>query len=322
MPRNRLTGSKVAEFRPDDGGAPIELHRWMQTVQDRIVPRLAVHEFLKVDGAEIEYMGRSPNVYRFALTFVDTDAVETTAGEWRALYNNLVARLDRQTKGILIHPVFGQIRVACQGIDGSAIDIAQSVNSIQVPIAFIDDNIDTKRDPAGLPSVSLRVSDVTDAIEAFETNAAPFLSAATLVTALATSAAAYATAAQAASDDNAEDVALATQLGTVADDTTAAIEAIETDPANEAAADAYAAVAAAEWVHAACIEVDEALRDARPPLIEYVVGADTNILALASILYGPDAQNRIDEILLLNPGLNPYQIPSGTALSLSTPTLV
>lgn len=318
MATNRLTGSNVTEFRPYDGGPPIQLHRFMQSVQDTIRPRLAVHEFLKVDGAQVERMGNSPSTYRFGIVYVDVQE----HGEWLAHYATLVSRLKKSPLGTLTHPVFGAIKVACQGINGAAIDINQAINSITVPIEFIDADVDTSVAPAGVPSVEIRISDVLAAAAGFTSQASQFVTASALVTALVLSATEYAEAAQAVNTDGTEGATLSTQLGTVADDTNAAIEAIEADPANDAAATAYAAVAAAEEINAACILVDEALRESRPPLIEYVVGADTDILSLASLLYGPDAQNRIDEIFQLNPGLNPYAILGGTVLNLSTPTLV
>lgn len=324
MPTNRLVGSKVCEFRPDDGGAPIALHGNMQTVTDTLRTRLAVHEFLKVDGALVEVMGKSPNNYKLLLHYVGPN--------WRRDYQNLAARLDKTPKGVLIHPVFGELRVACQGIEGGAVDVAQAVDAITVPISFIDDSVDTNVQSDTSVSVSQKKSTLDDAIKAFTDAAAPYaapfgetfggVSIATLIAAVATTATTYGEAASAASDGNESDPALQTQLEAVGASCDLSIGAIEASAVNDGNADAYDAVAAAMQVYASALELKASIDAARPPVVTYTVGSDTNILALASILYGSQAAARIDEILLLNPNLDAYNIRAGTQLRLTTPTLV
>lgn len=322
MARNRLAGSRIAEFLPDDGGAPIALHRYLGTIQDTLKPRLAVHEFLKVDGAEIEWMGNSPDTYRFTIAFVGADgAILGTGSEWLDLYRALDARLKRSPKGLLTHPVFGSVRVACQGLDNTSIDVAQAVDSITIPISFISDEIDTRR-TGEAPTVSLRVSDIAEAVASLAEYAAPFASAATAIAALVSSATTLGEAAAASSQDSTADEALDTKLGTVRDNCETAIAALEADPANEDPADTYQAVSQCEIVHALCVEVVEAYRDSKPPLSEYTVPGDLDVLALASLLYGPDAQARVEELLALNRIPNPYRIPAGTVLTISSPTLI
>ena len=314
MAKNLLVDSKVTEFRPDDSGAAIVLHPYVATVQDKLAPRLAMHEFMKVDGGQVEYMGKSPNEYRFALNFVGPD--------WRTQYVNLAARLDKQCKGILTHPAFGDIRVACRGLDGAAIDVAQAVNAIMVPISFVDDNVDTRRQLETAPSVAVTVSAVDAAILDVQAQTLPFTASTTQVAALVGAATACATAITLASEDNTESPQIAALLNAVADTTNIAITALEADPYNTEPATAYAAVASCEVLAASCADASQALRDSRPPLILYTVSAETDVLTLASLLYGAQASSRVDEILQLNPRLNPYLIPSGAVLSLSTPTLV
>lgn len=316
MPTNLLVGSKQAVFKPDDGGTAIELHKYLATVQDTLRPRLAVHEFLKVDGAEVEYMGQSPDTYRFAISFVGDN--------WRDQYLSLVARIGKSPKGVLTHPSFGNVRVACQGIDGAALDVARSINSIDVPIAFITDDVDTSRDQGAENTTQTTASLIPAAISDLIVQAAPFTSAAvvTTVAALATSAQSFADAAVAASEDGTTETNLATQLGTVAQDSEAASNAILADPANTGGAVAYEAVAACEYVAALCIDTATAYEASKPPLLQYTVASNTDVLTLASLLYGPQASARVSEILSLNRIANPYNITAGTVLLLSTPTLV
>ena len=322
MPRNYLRGSSESYFRPADGSPVIPLHRYMQGVQDRISVRVAMHEFLKVDGGEAELMGRAPREYKFNLCIVDSDSViGDSAGEWREIYYNIVAQIEASPKGTLIHPVFGGIRVVCKGIDGGAIDINTSINSVNVPITFVDDSVDTRFTPYDVKSTSSLVSEIFAAIEKLATASLPFTTAAVAVSVLTSSATTYADALQLANDDTTADPSLDTQLGTVVNDALLAIIAIEADPANDKPTTATDAVGACEVLSATSMLGLASLRDSRPALTAYVVGADTNLLALAAILYGPAATQRLEELAQLNPGL-PYLLAAGTVLRLSTPTLV
>lgn len=315
MPTNLLVGSKQTYFQPDDGGAALPLHRYLQTVQDTIRPRLAVHEYLKVDGAEVELMGQSPDTFRFSLCFVGP--------QWRDQYLLVSARLAKSPKGILTHPVFGDVRVACQGIEGASINVPQSINSVDVPISFIADAIDSTRDDGNATTQS-EASKIPPAIAGMLAKAAQFAAAATqaAVDALAVSAQAFADAAIAATQDGTADSSLTTQLGTVALDAETAENAIIADPANTGGAVAYEATAACEELAALCADTAAAYEASKPPLIQYTVASDTDVLTLASLLYGPQASARVEEIMQLNRIPNPYRITSGTVLLLSSPTLV
>lgn len=315
MPTNRLIGSKVATFSPDDGGEAIELHGNIASGTQTVKPRIAVHEYLKRDGAEIEFMGNSPNKFTYTLEFVGSD--------WRAQYLAIVSRVQKQPKGVLIDPVVGRVKVACEGFDGANFNLGQAGNAYTAPISFISDEVDPESFATEKTnSVNVRVSDVTDAIATFQLAAAPFTTAAAQVLALATSAASYADAAASSSNNNAPDASLDTRLGTVAADTEAATAAIEADPANVRAADAFDAVSAAEQVHSGCLLVAEAIDSARPVVIAYTVPADTGIIALCARLYGTRADDQIEQVLVLNRIPNPALILSGTVLRVPTPTNV
>lgn len=319
MPRNRLIDSKEAQFRPDDGGTPIDLHTYMQSVRDTLRQRIAIHEYLKVDGGEVELMGRSPNRYQFTINYVGS-RTDSLPG-WRKQYAALAARLDKSPKGILIHPVFGQIRVCVESIDGASIDVSRATDHVAIPISFVADGINSNYSPETATSTESWLTVATDQIAEVSAVAAPYTSAATQVANFASSVATYADAARAASNTSTPDPALATQLETVTTNANAAIDAIEADPAVERNADAFDAVSSIELVADACTQSYEALALSKPVLVTYTVKADTNLLALASLLYGNDAGERVEEILTLNRIADPYRILSGTVLQVSQPTV-
>lgn len=315
MPPNRLVGSHVAEFWPDnDHGEPIALHKYLQTSQDQLKPRIAVHEFLKVDGGEVELMGNAPNTYRFLINYV--------GGDWRDRYFNLVARLQRSPKGLLVHPVFSGIKVAWSGIEGASIDVATGTNAVSIPITFVEDAIDTNRTAGQDNDFAAFLDELFAAIASIAVTSSPFSSAATAVALLTTTSAELGRALIAANTGATDAPGIDRQLADVGSACNEAIAALEADPANVAAADAQPSVTDCERIYAASIDAVAAYRASKPPLVDYTVAVDTDVLTLASLLYGPDASARVEEILSLNRIANPYRITAGTVLTLSSPTLV
>lgn len=323
MPRNRLIGSKQAEFTPNDGGAAIVLHRNVTSGTHTLKPRLAIHEYLKRDGAEVEWMGNSPNRYTYSLVFVGSD--------WRAQYVAVAARLQTQPKGILVDPVFGRVKVACEGIDGASWDVGQATNAITVPIAFTSDEVDPQSFQAEqTASVNVKASDITDAIDDFETQVAAlrntgFQPSAATVTSLAlvsSTGAAYAEAASDASNDNIADPSLDTKLSAVEASTSATITMLEAEGTDLPNAELFPVVNGCEQVYARCLELSDAVSAARPVVISYTVPGDTGIIALCARLYGSQADDQIEQVLVLNRIPNPALIPGGTVLRLPSPTNV
>src|SRR6516165_5440145 len=80
---------------------------------DAIRIRLAVHVYLKRDGAEIEPMGAEPGRFSMRLCFLGAN--------WAKQYRAFVASIRQDPKGQMVHPLLGTLRVACEGIADAAV---------------------------------------------------------------------------------------------------------------------------------------------------------------------------------------------------------
>jgi prophage DNA circulation protein len=302
MPDNVLTGSNIASFKG------IELHRYLVSFTDSRGPRVIVHEFPKRDGARQEVMGRRPHRTDWQLTF--------TGPHWIATLRQLVASIDADPSGLLVHPIYGQMQVVCQGFDRALVNLPEATDTISVPLVFVEDD-QALDDTTVSQGIGAQQQNVTSAVADFQAAAAPYAAADTkaATAALASAAIEYATAA-AASAQGAIDASLDAKLAAVALGTQAAIDAISVDPLGLGAAAIYDALAAAEVVYAACQDLADAVMAARPPVIEFIVPGTTSIAVLAADRYGRDAISRIDQILSLNSLPEPTSIPAGTRLLL------
>ena len=302
MPRNRLTDTQAFRWKDQ------ELHGFLTNFGDTSKPRLAIHEFLKRDGAAIEYMGRAPRRFKMSLVFVGAD--------WRKRYVNLLASIDNDPKGLLVHPLLGKVRVACEGVDGSNVDVSRELDTISVPLTFVEDAVDTQLEATAedKQSVSAKQALVTTRTSELSTNAAKFTTAATKVALAVSSATTYAAAAQAAALASTPDPTLATKLGDVQEACKDVRAAVLADPVATSAALAFPAIASAEQVYDACLQLAAAADALRPPTITFTVPQTMHVASLAARLYGKDGSRRIDENLTLNRITNPAAIPGGTVL--------
>jgi prophage DNA circulation protein len=301
MADNVLTGSSIASFKG------IELHRYLVSFTDSRGPRVVEHSFPKRDGGKQEVMGRRPHRTEWQLTF--------TGPNWITTLKQLVASIDADPSGLLVHPIYGQMQVVCQGFDRAVVNLPEATDTISVPLAFVED--DQALDDASVSQgVAAQQQNVTSSVADFQTAAAPYSAPATVTAtaALASAANAYATAAAAAALSNTIDPSLDSKLATVALSTEAAIAAISIDPLGVGTAATYDALAAAEVVYSACQDLADAALADGPAVVEYVVAGTTSIAVLAAALYGKDALVYIDQLLSLNPIPDPTAIPSGTVL--------
>jgi prophage DNA circulation protein len=302
MAQNVLTGASIASFKG------IELHRYLVSFTDSRGPRVVTHEFPKLDGARLEVMGRRPHRTEWQITF--------TGPNWIKTLKQLVSAIDADPSGLLVHPIYGQMQVVCQGFDRASVNIPEATDTISIPLVFVEDTpaLDSTAAAQGVGALQ---QNVTSAVADFQTAAAPYNapSTAAAVQAVATGAISYAATA-ASSAQGPIDASLDSQLGAVALTTQAVIVAISIDPAGAGTAAIYDALAAAEVVYAACLDLADAVMAARPPIIEFVLPGPTSIAVLAAQRYGSDAISRIDEILSLNVIPTPTAIPAGTKLIL------
>lgn len=282
-------------------------------------PRLAVHEFLKRDGAQIEYMGRAPHVVKMNLVFM--------GAQWRDKFLLLASEVDKDPFGTLSHPALGSMEVCCQGFENATMNAEAGADMYIVPTSFIENNVDIK-----LQSKVISF----DNSQAFENHSSTLLN---LIAKLSAGYVAISNFVLKAINAIAtlKDLNDAGRIGffvpqellavkQYADVARAAVEEDVRDEFNKRMEDAkkfdlYALIALLEDD----INQEMAKLSAkRKNYIKYTVPTQVSVGALSASFYGADAKNRIEEILANNPGKipNPAAISPGTVLNMAIATVV
>src|SRR5579871_925418 len=132
---------------------------------DKIGIRLATHRYLKRDGAENEPMGADPGEFRMRLVFVGPD--------WAKRYRELVTSIRQEPRGLMVHPLLGKVRVACQTSVGD-VDPPRQRDTIQITLSFIEDAIDTALVVDDQEGPAAKQQKVTDNNNALTTAAAKY----------------------------------------------------------------------------------------------------------------------------------------------------
>ncbi len=301
-------GIAAAKFKGID--INVRLLEW----NDSRKPRLAIHEFLKRDGALVETMGRAPFRCKMEIVFVG----EKIADEIR----QFAASLDENPKGTLSHPLFGDIQVACEGFDGT-LNIENGKNLYGVPVSFVEDNVDQKlsSQTTGVASQKQQVENTTDSLT---TKITQYAAAATAITNLCNAALSFSVSAFDNQISFVSGAGLDNQLAELQKLTTEAVEEIrganELDDLPEAAC--FDAVMLCEVLYDACSQMLAAISASKPPLTTFIVPIQMPVVNIATFLYGPDGRSRADEIKALNPNKipNPAAVAAGTELLVSQPT--
>lgn len=308
MGKQVLTGAQTVSFAGLDFDANVV--GW----GDSRKPRMAYHEYLKRDGAEAEYMGRSPFKVRFQVVYVGAN--------WQKDYQRFLSTIDSTPIGTLMHPAIGKINAACDGIDQATVNVETAIDTISFEVSFTESNLDQKLNstaagPAGKQSLAgtyiSQLSTVTTA----------YLTASAAIALYTANAGIYCAAAVATVQGGAPDSTLRTQLANVVANATAARNAIRSDPAYSNDALSFPALSAVELVLDACNQLDDALRSVKPQILQYTVPSPMSLLAISQKFYGRDAASRLDEIRANNQGKipNPSIVLGGTVLSMAAPTV-
>lgn len=279
---------------------------------DAFAVRLARHSYLKRSGAEQEPMGAEAGRFTMRLSFVGP----AFATQYRAL----VASIRQDPLGLLVHPLLGQLRVACTGISDAACEPGRARNAIDVTVGFEEDALDAAFVTDASDSPLAAAGRIASATARFKAASARFPRAATQAASLVSSTSTFSTAAQAAAA-GAVDVSLLMKLAAVGIATDAAVEALLGDPLARRAA-AFAAVSRAVEIYGACVQLDRVVAASRPPIIEHRVDGPVNLFVLAARLYGAaQARARAQEILAINRIPDPAFIPPGFRLRIARPTV-
>lgn len=310
MPQTNVLsdGAQVASFTPH-GGQLLELHQQLHQITDSRGPRVVIHEFPNRDGAKPETLGRRPHKTQWSLTF--------TGVTWRQDFLTLVQAIDDFPAGLLIHPIYGQMNVVCQGFDHSLLNIAESVDTITFELTFIEDQLDLG--VVQQQGAAAKQQAVTTASDDFNTAAAPYSDVNTRVAiqALISQAALYADAAYTAITTAVLNPALGQLLNNVATSLTTVEAAILVDSHGLNTAATYDAIAAAAIVYSAALDLADEVALETAGFRTLVLAGDTSIAALAAVEFGPRALSVIDQILQLNPAItDPTRIVAGTQILL------
>jgi prophage DNA circulation protein len=287
----------------------LDLARFIIEWKDTREPALAVHRYAKRDGGEVETLGRKPHEAKLTLAFAGPT--------WRRDWLPIAASIDDDPKGPLVHPVYGRMQAACQGFNSATMNVEQAANLYIVPLGFVEDNVDTRLVAEGQGPAA--------ALARVEATGAALLKKATQagrpqpnVLRFVTTATVFATATYQAFQRSMVDRALPGQLGKVRDYAAQARAALRAAGGDTSS---YEAIALAEELYDACVQLEDAVRAAGPRFVVYTVPALTSLAALAARFYGADGVSRMNEILANNPGRipNPAAIRAGTQLVMEAP---
>lgn len=315
MPNLVLSDVQVVTFKNVDFNAQIV--EWNDTRK----PRLAFHEYLKRDGAEAEYMGRAPHSVRFNIVYIGQN--------WRKDLSVLQATIDEFPIGPLIHPFWGRMQAACEGIDNARVNLEDGVNTVTVPISFRESQLDSRLVASTAQGPAYRQAQVKSYCSGLSLGTTIYAIASTAITLFINTALAYANAALATTvstttSTGSADPTLQQQLASVVSTGKSARDAVRADPAASGGdAATYSTIQQIELVMDACAQLDESLKRVKPVLQPYVVPATTNLMTIAQKFYGKDAASRLAEIQANNIGkvLNPAVVPAGTNLLMAPPTV-
>lgn len=302
MAENALTGSHIAAFKG------IELHKNLSVFVDSRGPRVVVHEFPFRDGAKIETLGRRPHRTDWTVTF--------TGPSWKDDFLELAQAIDDAPGGLLVHPIYGQMQVVCQGFDRATVNVVEATNTIVVPLTFIEDQLDIGLDENATTASVKQDTDV--AIEEFDVAVEDYVSAvcAAACASFSSLATTFAAAALLSAQSQTADASLFAQLEGISAQLGVVQAALQTDPlAAESVAQVYDALAASEVVFSQCMALSEQITLETVSFVRHVVQGRTSITILAQRLYGNAAINYIDQLLALNPHVtDPTNIQAGTVL--------
>ena len=280
---------------------------------DRVGVRLAVHQYLKRDGAEVEPMGAEPMRFTMRLCFLGV--------AWAKQYRAFVESIRADPRGELVHPILGTIRVACEGVQDAAVVPGSERDSIAVTVGFVEDSVDAIVQAERFPGPTAQAARVQNLAVGLVDTVAGLVVAAGVVQTFVGYALTFAASARQMFESGESNPSVDQQLeaaGVSADAATAAVLVDTTTTTSNA--ERYEALQLIQQLYAAALTLMLSIAASRPALVTYVVPLDTNVTSLVATLYGADGLSRVDEVLRLNRVPDPFRIPAGTRLQVPTPT--
>ena len=316
-----LTDVSNFTFTPIGSSSSLNLMGNLISWNDSFHMRLALHQYLKTDGAEVEPMGAAPAKFSMKICFMGPD--------WAKQYLQLVGTIRQEPRGTIAHPIFGNINVGCEGIREAQVTPGQMLDTIEIGISFVEDQLNRRIAFENILTPAQQGGKISTLLATLTGVLSKISGAIALASTLGTLATEFVAACIVVSQSNTPDPSLDTKLAgvnTASDATRTAIlagssAAAATSPTAPTDAASFVALSTVEQIRSTCIAMNQALAASRPALIYYVVQAQTNVATLAAMLYGSDGMNKISELLLLNRISNAHKITAGTVLHVSSPTL-
>lgn len=310
-----ITDGKIFQFKQH------VLHGALSSWNHRIGIRLAVHEYLKRDGGEVEPMGAAPGRFSYRVVFIGPDVT--------ARYNELVLSIRREPRGLLVDPRLGRLRVGCEGIDARETP-EEGVDVIECELHFVEDAVDTAlAEPApGVHQLAAQVSTSMSGLSglvpaAFAGNLFTSVQAVNLTLArLVAVSATFTEAALAAVSAQTPAQELEQLLGSVQATSRAfQLALLATLPDTRAPAVSLTPMRLmADQVAIGCLKLYLAVQVQGPAIQSYSVPQAMPLTQIATALYGQDAVERLPVLRTLNRIRTPYWVPQGTVLQILAPT--
>ena len=290
-----------------------DLHGNLQRLDDTESQDLVEHRPLKRDGAILESMGWQARRYLATVAFVGPS--------FRADVVALRKKIREQPEGVLVHPIYGSLRARCEKIEG-ALNIAEAADATDLKLTFAEQGLDQNQLIVATQAVAAKAAALSSQAADLVTWAVMYALAAPSIASLAALAEAYSEAALASARLGTPDPSLANQVDAIEREAEAAIAAITADPAASLDVDRWDALAAADLLYAAALDLDAALATQRPALVPYTVPSPIGLLPLSTQFYGTDGLDRSDEVLRNNPDVvTPHLIDAGTVLRMAPATV-
>lgn len=267
----------------------IQLMQNLKTWSDKISFRNAVHEFLNRDGASVEYNGRKPATFTFAVYF--------SGPNWRIQYNNLIAKWSQSSKTQCVHPLLGPINVAVDEIEATSTP-ATGRNLLEATIRVTEDRLDLQlaREQEPRPS-ELAQQAVSLSTQAADDIATKYQLALGTARKYVSAVASYTALAQAAQLDPIAALELRSNLSLVVTASEAVLADLLSDPTAVDQCDVMDEVDAIILAHSACIELYDALNgEGVFPEQVKITGAQS-LIQWCAARYGGPAAERYAEII-------------------------
>lgn len=298
---NQLTGSQIAKFKT------IELHKVLKQITDSRGPRKVTHMFPYRDGAKQEVLGRRPHRTEWLVTF--------TGPNWLVDFLELANSIDDNPGGILIHPIYGQMQVVCEGFDRASVSIPDALDTIDVPLAFVEDQVDLGiQQQATTATLQQNVNNFGTALLG---ELASYLTALPSGQDMVDQSNTYAAAAFESASSGIVDSSLQAQLDAVGAQCALVEEAILADPAGAGSALIYDALAAAEVLYVSCLLLADEVALETLGFQLHVVQGEASLAIILANIFGSIAITKYDQALRLNSTLlDPTRVPIGFNLIL------